>query len=187
MTILNNVVFLEIKKASGVYCIHCLTDNAWYVGKSTNVYLRKGSHLRELRSGVHTNGRLQKIFNVRGENDLSFFGLEYCGESTLMIREQFWYDHFRLTLNLTTLNYGETVFQVGNRANHPSRAGIKYGERKRCLAKTDEPQQTTKLWIKTIRKLALLRGLTNETAISIVDRLVTAELERVQKEQSECK
>lgn len=53
------------------------------------------------------------------------------------------------------------------------------------MKRTDEPQQTTKLWIKTIRKLALLRGLTNETAISIVDRLVTAELERVQKEQGE--
>ena len=55
------------------------------------------------------------------------------------------------------------------------------------MKRTDEPQQTTKLWIKTIRKLSLLRGLTNETAISIVDRLVTQELERVQKEQSEHK
>lgn len=53
------------------------------------------------------------------------------------------------------------------------------------MKRTDEPQQTTKLWIKTIRKLALLRGYTNETAISIVDRLVSRELERVENERRE--
>lgn len=55
------------------------------------------------------------------------------------------------------------------------------------MKKTDEPQQTTKLWKKTIRKLALLRGLTNESAVSIVDRLVTQELEAFQKKGEDTK
>lgn len=46
----------------------------------------------------------------------------------------------------------------------------------------NEPSATTKLWKKTIRKLALLRALTDESAISIVDRLVDQELARVQAE-----
>lgn len=124
-SMLADVVFFEIKKAAGIYCIHCSIDDAWYIGKSTNVQFRKGSHLRELKAGSHVNGRLQRIFNTHGEGDLLFFALEYCDESVLMDREQFWYDHFRLNLNLNTLNYGETVFQTGNRSNHPSRAGIK--------------------------------------------------------------
>lgn len=49
--------------------------------------------------------------------------------------------------------------------------------------KTDEPRQTTKLLQKTIRKLALLRGYTGETAMAIVERLVTHELERVELER----
>lgn len=49
--------------------------------------------------------------------------------------------------------------------------------------RTNESSSTTKLWTKTIRKLALLRGLTGEPAVSIVDRLVSQELERVKTEQ----
>lgn len=48
--------------------------------------------------------------------------------------------------------------------------------------RSNEPTATTKLWRKTLRKLALLRALTDESAISIVDRLVDQELARIQAE-----
>ena len=41
-----------------------------------------------------------------------------------------------------------------------------------------------KLWAHTLPKLRLLYALTGESMVSIVDRLVTQELERVQKEQA---
>ena len=53
------------------------------------------------------------------------------------------------------------------------------------MKRTREEQQSTKLWTKTIRKLALLRGLTGEAAVSIVDRLVDIELARIEKERAE--
>lgn len=47
----------------------------------------------------------------------------------------------------------------------------------------ENEQQTAKLWKSTIAKLALLRGYTREPAVSIVDRLVTEELERVERKR----
>lgn len=47
----------------------------------------------------------------------------------------------------------------------------------------ENEQQTAKLWKSTIAKLALLRGYTREPAVSIVDRLVTEELKRIEKER----
>jgi len=41
-----------------------------------------------------------------------------------------------------------------------------------------------KLWAHTLPKLRLLYALSGESMVSIVDRLVTQELERVQKEQA---
>lgn len=53
------------------------------------------------------------------------------------------------------------------------------------VKKAEEPTKTFKLWDKTIRKLALLRGYTNQSAVSIVDRLVTEELAKVERERRE--
>lgn len=40
-----------------------------------------------------------------------------------------------------------------------------------------------KLWAHTLPKLRLLYALTGESMVSIVDRLVTQELERIQQEK----
>jgi|GEM_PF-1665790 len=41
-----------------------------------------------------------------------------------------------------------------------------------------------KLWAHTLPKLRLLYALTGESMVSIVDRLITKELERIQQEQA---
>lgn len=46
-----------------------------------------------------------------------------------------------------------------------------------------DERHTLKLWTHTVPKLRLLYALTGESMVSIVDRLVTQELERIQKEQ----
>jgi len=49
--------------------------------------------------------------------------------------------------------------------------------------KKDSPH--TRIWPDTKKKLRLLYALTGESMVSILDRIVTAELERIQKAQQE--
>ena len=42
---------------------------------------------------------------------------------------------------------------------------------------------TTRIWTKTVKALRMLHALTGESAVAILDRLVSVELERVKKEQ----
>lgn len=42
--------------------------------------------------------------------------------------------------------------------------------------------QTIKIWKKTLKKLYFVRAFTGETMAAILDRLVTVELEHVEKE-----
>lgn len=46
-----------------------------------------------------------------------------------------------------------------------------------------DTRPTLKLWADTLPKLRLLYALTGESMVAIVDRLVTEELERVQRVQ----
>jgi hypothetical protein len=43
---------------------------------------------------------------------------------------------------------------------------------------------TTRIWTETIQKLRMIYALTGESMVSILDRLVSAELERLQKDQT---
>ena len=47
----------------------------------------------------------------------------------------------------------------------------------------DKDRVTFKLWANTLPKLRLLYALTGESMVSIVDRLITQELQRVQQEK----
>ena len=42
--------------------------------------------------------------------------------------------------------------------------------------------QTTKIWVVTLQKLRMIYALTGERMVGIMDRLVRAELERVERE-----
>ena len=46
-----------------------------------------------------------------------------------------------------------------------------------------EPYNSTRIWEKTLRKLRLLRGLTGESVVEILERLAEQELKHVQQEQ----
>ena len=43
---------------------------------------------------------------------------------------------------------------------------------------------TTKIWKHTLKKLRMLHALTGESMLAILDRVLTQELDRVQKEQN---
>lgn len=48
----------------------------------------------------------------------------------------------------------------------------------------NDKRHVLKLWAHTVPKLRLLYALTGESMVSIVDRLITQELDRVQQEHA---
>jgi predicted DNA-binding protein len=44
-----------------------------------------------------------------------------------------------------------------------------------------EKQQTIKIWLETLKKLRMLYALTGKSMTQILDELVTAELQRLEK------
>lgn len=53
------------------------------------------------------------------------------------------------------------------------------------MTHTAADSQTARLWKTTIRNLRMIYALTGESMVSIVDRLVAAELERLQRENAD--
>jgi hypothetical protein len=49
-------------------------------------------------------------------------------------------------------------------------------------SKTPELYSTTRIWLKTIKKLGLIGALTGESIVSTLDRLVDDELKRLKQE-----
>ena len=45
--------------------------------------------------------------------------------------------------------------------------------------------QTTKIWIDTLKELRMIYAITGEKMVAIMDRLVTAEIERLREEKVE--
>lgn len=60
------------KPISGVYAIHCINKNKWYIGSSNNVVRRLNTHKRELSNGSHNNLLLQRDYNELGPTSFSF-------------------------------------------------------------------------------------------------------------------
>lgn len=65
----------KVESISGVYAIHCIPKNKYYIGSSNNVMRRLNTHKRELANGSHNNLRLQKDYNELGANSFSFLVL----------------------------------------------------------------------------------------------------------------
>ena len=48
-----------------------------------------------------------------------------------------------------------------------------------------DERRTIKIWAITLPKLRLIYALTGESMVSVIDRLVSQELERIQKERAQ--
>lgn len=144
-----------------IYCIKHPDDNTvWYVGKThVGIEQRFYEHMFEARSGESAKCKWIRSLVEQGKQPIIEV-IETCEHEKWPEREQFWIRHYR-EINPELTN-GDII------KLYPDE-------------KIEEPRQTAKLWTKTIRKLALLRGYTGEPAISIVGRLVEAELAKVEK------
>ncbi len=67
--------FVNLYK-SGVYEIHCIATNKFYIGASNNVGKRLQKHFSELRFNRHPNTRLQQDYNTFGQSSFEWHILE---------------------------------------------------------------------------------------------------------------
>lgn len=58
--------------ASGVYRIHCTTNNSYYVGEARDIRTRWRKHTNDLNTGKHDNHRLQALWRKYGATAFTF-------------------------------------------------------------------------------------------------------------------
>jgi len=85
-------------KVIGVYTIQCQATGKTYVGSSSNVMNRIGTHKLQLRKGAHTNHLLLSEYQRHGEGAFKFALLTACATSEEALREEaVWIRKFRAT------------------------------------------------------------------------------------------
>lgn len=96
----------ELKNQPGIYRIVNIHNGHCYVGQSVDLAKRKKDHFRALLSESHTNQYLQNAFNYYGSTNFYFEVIEYCAQSALNEREEYWFG----VLN-PEYNIARSVFQ----------------------------------------------------------------------------
>lgn len=85
------------EKTMGIYCIENIINNKKYIGQSCDIYSRWQNHKWCLNNNKHSNDFLQNSWNLHGEENFIFYVLEFCDETIINEREQY-YIHFYSTL-----------------------------------------------------------------------------------------
>lgn len=80
------------KHKSGIYQIKSSKNGKFYIGSAKSFYYRWHVHCHHLREDTHFNDHLIAHKNKYGMYDLTFEVLEFCDESKLIEREQWWLD-----------------------------------------------------------------------------------------------
>jgi group I intron endonuclease len=84
---------------SGIYRILNKKTGKSYVGSSLNVKKRISKHKTELKVNKHHSKKLQRSWNLHGEEVFIFSLLEAADKEALLNREQFWIDKFKCSSN----------------------------------------------------------------------------------------
>lgn len=84
----------EYREKSGVYRITLINDNRCYIGSSVDLGKRVRSHYTDLKSNIHTNSYLQRVWNKYGEDSFIFDILELCDRLEVLDKEQYWIDYY---------------------------------------------------------------------------------------------
>lgn len=97
----------------GIYNITDTESGRSYIGSSKNIEVRWYRHRTSLRRGVHHSPHLQRVFDKRGEGNLTFTIVEVCPVETLLDREQYYLE--AAVLFGLDLNGRKTASPAGNR------------------------------------------------------------------------
>lgn len=80
--------------SSGIYCIRNRNTDKVYIGSSCNINERWNVHRCKLKQNAHHSKKLQNSWNKHSESVFDFQVLEYCEESRLIEREQYFIDFY---------------------------------------------------------------------------------------------
>jgi group I intron endonuclease len=108
----------------GVYSISFYTGSGYrvYIGSSINLANRHERHLKDLKSGKHSNQYLQRLWNKYHTLDIELF--EECEIDNVREREQFWLDIFmgsEALININPLATGGSIKGVVHSKEHISK------------------------------------------------------------------
>lgn len=73
---------------SGIYRIRNTKKDVFYIGSTKDFLRRKRDHWRELRKGTHSNPKLQRSWDLYGEENFRFEIVQFCDVPELLRREQ---------------------------------------------------------------------------------------------------
>lgn len=85
----------RVRGKAGVYIIVCRANYRFYIGSSKDLRARWVSHRSDLRRGDHGNKHLQHAWAKYGELQFTVGVMEYCPESDIIFREQYYIDTYR--------------------------------------------------------------------------------------------
>lgn len=112
---------LAMAKRSGIYRIHCMENDKFYIGSAIDIDARWRVHRCELRNEKHGNSKLQRAWKKYGEAAFIFTVVELVPDADKLIeREQF---HIDETV--------ATIYGFNLRAKADSNIGLKYVMTKR--------------------------------------------------------
>jgi group I intron endonuclease len=77
---------------SGIYAIRNMINDKIYIGQAVIISKRWKNHRVEFRLDRHANPYLQAAYNKHGKFNLAFYVIEFCAQSELDVREQFYMD-----------------------------------------------------------------------------------------------
>jgi len=77
-------------KVSGIYAIINRVDGKRYIGSAACLKTRISYHRSMLRNDRHDNSHLQRAWNRYGENNFSFFIIQFCAIADLIEKEAWW-------------------------------------------------------------------------------------------------
>ena len=80
----------SIDNSSGIYCIENIINKKKYVGRAIHLRKRLFFHKSRLNNNKDQCIYLQNAWNKYGEENFSFYVLEYCKEEELNTKEQNW-------------------------------------------------------------------------------------------------
>ena len=109
----------------GIYMIINTLNGKKYVGSSRNLYDRLHGHVHHLKRGTHHNKHLQAACNKYGIKNFDYSILEYCEESKVFIREQYYIDCLKPEYNKSDNVIGNLNTEVSQETREKIRQTLK--------------------------------------------------------------
>ncbi|HEX2900703.1 MAG TPA: GIY-YIG nuclease family protein [Bacteroidia bacterium] len=130
---------------SGIYKIHFVGSNNFYVGSAVCFSTRWSIHRNELARGSHCNPSLKRAWAKYGAENIRFTILEVVDEKTQLIpREQFWMDQLMPAYNVAP----KAGSQLGFRHGPEARAKVSASSKGR-----PKSPETIAKWLETMNRV----------------------------------